>query len=190
MRELIPAYRSVLVLYDPAVILFHELLEHLQMREAHLTTTDLPEPRVIEIPVQYGGESGPDLESVARHTHCSAAEVIALHSGREYLVYMLGFTPGFCYLGGMDERLETPRLAEPRTHIPAGSVGIAGKQTGVYPINSPGGWQIIGRTPLHLFDPHRDPPVLVQAGDMVRFVPMNEENSATTKLNYILPLEA
>jgi inhibitor of KinA len=177
MREAIPTYRSVLVMYDPVHVLFHELVEQLQEREAHLAAVDIPEPRIIEIPVVYGGEDGPDLGVVAQHAHLSPEEVIALHSEPEYLVYMLGFTPGFCYLGGMDDRLETPRLKEPRTNIPAGSVGIAGKQTGVYPIDSPGGWQLIGKTPLRLFDLHRSPPVLVQAGDVVRFVPLEPETT-------------
>jgi KipI family sensor histidine kinase inhibitor len=172
IRQCIPTYRSVLVIYDPAQFLFHEIVKQLQQCEAHLQQAELPEPHIIEIPVVYGGEFGPDLEFVAESTHLSISKVIALHSEPQYLVYMLGFTPGFCYLGGMDERLETPRLAEPRTKIPAGSVGIAGKQTGVYPIDSPGGWQLIGRTPLHLFDPHRDPPVWIQTGDLVRFVPV------------------
>lgn len=186
MREAIPTYRSVLVLYDPTHVLLHEIVEHLQEVETHLAIAAIPEPRVIEIPVMYGGEYGLDLEFVANHARLSPEAVIALHSEREYLVYMLGFTPGFCYLGGMDERLETPRLTEPRVTIPAGSVGIAGKQTGVYPIDSPGGWRLIGRTPLHLFDPHRNPPVLIQAGDRVRFVPLKPESTTdyTVKKHY------
>jgi len=172
VREAIPTYRSVLVYYDPDEILFHELVAQMRQIETHLQTAILPEPRIVEIPVAYGGEYGPDLEFVAEHAHLTPEEVIVLHTGRDYLVYMLGFTPGFCYLGGLADQLETPRLPEPRTRIPAGSVGIAGKQTGVYPIESPGGWRLIGRTPLRLFDPERDPPVLIQAGDYVRFVPM------------------
>lgn len=130
---------------------------------------------LVEIPVCYGGEYGPDIETVAKGAGIPVEEVISRHSGAEYYVYMLGFTPGFCYLGGMDPTLETPRLEEPRVRIPAGSVGIAGKQTGIYPIESPGGWQLLGRTPLDMFDPLRDPAVLVDAGMRLRFVPVTEE---------------
>ncbi|MDY0092215.1 MAG: 5-oxoprolinase subunit PxpB [Candidatus Vecturithrix sp.] len=174
IREYVPTYRSLMILYDPAVLWFEDLVEQVKKAESQLETVSLPEPRILNVPVLYGGEFGPDLRFVAEHAHLSVEEVIALHSGRDYLVYMLGFTPGFCYLGGMSEQLETPRLATPRTKIPAGSVGIAGKQTGVYPIDSPGGWQLIGRTPLCLFDPQRDPAVLITAGDYVRFVPIDE----------------
>ncbi len=181
VREYIPTYRSLLVQYDPAEILFSELVEKIKQIEAQLQVVVIPEPKIVEIPVVYGGEFGPDLEFVAKHKNLSQKEVIALHTGRDYLVYMLGFTPGFCYLGGMSERLETPRLATPRTRIPAGSVGIAGKQTGIYPIESPGGWQLIGRTPLRLFDPDRDPVVLVEAGDYVRFFEIDEQEYGRKK---------
>lgn len=174
IREYVPTYRSLMILYDPAVLWFDELVEHVKNVESHLEAASLPEPNILEVPVLYGGEFGPDIEFVAEHAHLSVEEVIALHTGRNYLVYMLGFTPGFCYLGGMSEKLETPRLATPRTKIPAGSVGIAGKQTGVYPIDSPGGWQLIGRTPLCLFEPQRDPAVLITAGDYVRFVQIDK----------------
>lgn len=174
IREYVPTYRSLMILYDPAILWFDELVQQVKNVETHLETASLPEPNIVEVPVLYGGECGPDIEFVAEHTHLSVEEVVALHTGRDYLVYMLGFTPGFCYLGGMSEKLETPRLATPRTKIPAGSIGIAGKQTGVYPIDSPGGWQLIGRTPLCLFDPQRDPAVLITAGDYVRFVQIDE----------------
>ena len=174
IREFIPTYRSLFVQYDPAEILFGELIGKIKQIESQLEAAAIPEPRIVEIPVEYGGACGPDLEFVAQHNKLSPEEVIALHTDRDYQVYMLGFTPGFCYLGGLSERLETPRLAEPRTRIPAGSVGIAGKQTGIYPIDSPGGWQLIGRTPLCLFDPNREPPVLIHAGEYVRFVRINE----------------
>ena len=175
IHEYVPSYRSLMILYDPALILFHELVEELRQLESQLESAVLPEARIVEVPVVYGGAFGPDIAFVAEHHGLSESEVITLHSGRDYLVYMLGFTPGFCYLGGMSEQLETPRLAEPRTKIPAGSVGIAGKQTGMYPIDSPGGWQLIGRTPLRLFEPQREPPVLINAGDYVRFVPIDED---------------
>lgn len=173
IREYVPTYRSLMILYNPEILWFEELVERVKKVE-QLEAVSLPEPKILEIPVVYGGEFGPDIDFVAEHTHLSIEEVIALHTGRDYLVYMLGFTPGFCYLGGMSEQLETPRLATPRTKIPAGSVGIAGKQTGVYPIDSPGGWQLIGRTPLCLFDPQRDPAVIITAGDYVRFVQIDE----------------
>ncbi|HHY76979.1 MAG TPA: 5-oxoprolinase subunit PxpB, partial [Clostridiales bacterium] len=137
--------------------------------------TDSEPAKVVEIPTIYGGEYGPDIEFVAQHNNLTVDEVIEIHSSRNYLIYMLGFTPGFPYLGGMSEKIETPRLKTPRTKIPAGSVGIAGKQTGIYPIDSPGGWQLIGRTPVKLYDPLADPPVLLNAGDYVRFVPIDEK---------------
>jgi KipI family sensor histidine kinase inhibitor len=126
--------------------------------------------RRVDIPVHYGGPAGCDLDEVARHTGLSREEVIRLHTASEYTVYFLGFLPGFAYLGGMDKRLAIPRRKEPRFAVPAGSVGIAGEQTGIYPAVSPGGWQLIGRTSLQLFDPARDPPSLLLPGDTVRFV--------------------
>lgn len=125
--------------------------------------------QIIEIPVCYGGEHGPDLSYVAEINGLSEEEVIRIHTGQDYLVYALGFAPGFPYLGGVPERISAPRKATPRLHIPAGSVGIAGTQTGIYPLETPGGWQIIGRTPLALFRPGDQPPVLVQSGQMIRF---------------------
>jgi inhibitor of KinA len=129
-------------------------------REAHL----------IEVPVRYGGEHGPDLEFVASHHQLSLKEVVRLHTGREYTVYMMGFTPGFAYMGKLDEKIATPRLETPRIRVAAGSVGIAGAQTGIYPIDSPGGWRLIGWTSLPLFDLKADPPYLFSPGDRVQFV--------------------
>ena len=129
---------------------------------------------VMEIPVCYGGEYGPDLDFVAKYNRLTPEEVVRLHTSAEYLIYMLGFTPGFSYMGGMDERIATPRLESPRVLIHAGSVGIAGKQTGLYPLDSPGGWQLIGRTPVRLYDAHRDNPILLDAGLHVKFVPIDE----------------
>ena len=126
-----------------------------------------------DVPVCYEGACGPDLEAVAEWSGCSTSEVIARHSGIEYRVFMIGFLPGFAYLGTVDDRIAAPRRAAPRLKVPAGSVGIAGRQTGVYPIESPGGWQIVGRTPIGMFDPLRRPPVRMQAGDRVRFVPID-----------------
>jgi KipI family sensor histidine kinase inhibitor len=127
--------------------------------------------RRVEIPVQYGGDHGPDLQAVAQAHGLTPEDVIRIHSQRDYLVYMMGFTPGFPYLGEMDPQLATPRLSTPRSRVPAGSVGIAGEQTGIYPVDSPGGWRIIGWTAQRLFDPDRQPPFLLAPGDVVRFVP-------------------
>ncbi len=174
IREYVPTYRSLMISYDPALLLFHELVHEVKQVESQLEISAFTKARIVEIPVVYGGDFGPDIGCVAEHNGLNEHDVIKLHTDRDYLVYMLGFTPGFCYLGGMSARLETPRLVSPRTRIPAGSVGIAGEQTGVYPIDSPGGWQLIGRTPLCLFDPNREPAVLISAGDYVRFLPIDE----------------
>lgn len=133
-----------------------------------------PESRFIEIPVVYGKEAGPDLGEVARHAGLSEKQVVELHASVDYVVWFLGFQPGFPYLGGLPEKLHTPRRGEPRLQVPAGSVGIGGQQTGIYPLASPGGWQLIGLTPLALFDAHREEPVLLRPGDTVRFVPQKE----------------
>jgi len=172
VRDLVPTYRSLLVSYDPLRTTFDSLRSHLSELDAHLADTPLPPPRVVEIPTAYGGTFGPDLGFVAGHNHLTEDEAIAIHAGTDYLVYMMGFSPGFTYLGGMSERIAAPRLKTPRTAIPAGSVGIAQQQTGIYPVESPGGWQLIGRTPVSLFDPSRHPPVVVEAGDYIRFVPV------------------
>jgi inhibitor of KinA len=175
VRDLLPTYRSLLISYDPRQATFGDLVTRLGALEAGVATAAARAPRVAEIPTAYGGAFGPDLGFVAEHNHLSEAEVVAIHSGSDYLVYMMGFSPGFPYLGGMSERIATPRLETPRTAIPAGSVGIAQQQTGIYPVESPGGWQVIGRTPVPLFDPSRMPPVVVEAGDSVRFVPIEPE---------------
>lgn len=173
--DLVPTYRSILVYYNPLVISYPELQARLAQLERSADEQALEKPRIVHIPTLYGGEYGPDLEFVAQHTKLTPQEVVKLHSGTDYLVYMMGFSPGFPYLGGMSERLTTPRLPTPRTEIPAGSVGIAERQTGVYPVATPGGWRLIGRTPLKLFDPNREPPSLLGAGDYVRFVPLGSE---------------
>ena len=125
------------------------------------------------IPTLYGGEAGPDLEFVAGHNQLTPAEVVRIHSSVPYRIYMIGFTPGFPYLGGMSEKIAAPRLKTPRTKIPAGSVGIAGTQTGLYPVESPGGWQLIGRTPLQVFDPRSEQPFIYSAGDFLQFQPVS-----------------
>lgn len=127
--------------------------------------------RRVDIPVHYGGSTGPDLEDVARHCGLTPDEVVRRHAAAEYIVFFIGFQPGFAYLGGLDAALHTPRRAEPRVAVPAGSVGIGGAQTGIYPLATPGGWQLIGRTALALFDPQAEPPTLLAPGDRVRFVP-------------------
>ncbi len=170
--DLVPTYRSLLITYDPLRLPLEELRHIVEGTERGASANPGPAPRVIEVPTAYGGTFGPDLPFVAAHNQLTEAEVIAIHSGTDYLVYMMGFSPGFPYLGGMSERIAAPRLDTPRTAIPAGSVGIAQAQTGIYPVESPGGWRIIGRTPMALFDPLRTPPVLIEAGDYIRFIPI------------------
>jgi len=173
--ETVPAYRSLMVHYDPGVILYDALVRELEGLLDRLDRIPIPASQVLELPVLYGGEAGPDLGFVARHAGRTEAEVIRLHTSVEYLIYMLGFTPGFTYLGGMREEIAAPRLETPRLSIPAGSVGIAGTQTGVYPIDSPGGWRLIGRTPVRLYDPGRAIPILPKAGDYIRFRAIDQE---------------
>ncbi len=176
--ETVPTYCSLTVHYAPEKIRYEALAEKLQALLAVAHKAQKMNTLVIEIPVVYGGEYGPDLETVAAHNGMSVDDVVRIHSSAEYLIYMLGFTPGFSYMGGMDESIATPRLKTPRVLIPAGSVGIAGKQTGIYPIDSPGGWQLIGRTPVKLYDAHRDTPILLDAGMHVKFIPIDETEYA------------
>ena len=173
--DMVPTYRSLLINYDPLTLPPDELEERVRALTQDLDETSTGASRVVELPTVYGDDHGPDLGHVAEHNGLTEEEVIALHSGTDYLVYMMGFTPGFTYLGGMSEKIATPRLQTPRTAIPAGSVGIAERQTGVYPIESPGGWQLIGRTPVRLFDPSKQPPVIAEPGDYIRFVPVSPE---------------
>lgn len=173
--EITPTYRSLMVHYNPLKVKYNDLINSLKEIEQDLGNIEIPAPRVIEIPTLYGGEYGPDIENVSSHNNLSIDEVIKIHTSRDYLIYMIGFTPGFPYLGGMDEKIATPRLKTPRTKITGGSVGIAGNQTGIYPIDSPGGWQLIGKTPLKLYDPNRNPPILLQSGDYIKFVEINEK---------------
>lgn len=173
--EMIPTYRSLMIIYNPLKITFNDLINSVKNIECNLKVLDKREKNIIKIPVLYGNDCGPDIDTVAKHNRLSIEEVIRLHSEAEYLVYMLGFTPGFTYLGGMNNKLETPRLDNPRVKIPEGSVGIAGKQTGVYPIESPGGWQLIGRTPIKLYNPKRENPILLKAGDYVKFTPITKD---------------
>jgi inhibitor of KinA len=190
MVECIPAFTSVTVFYDSVRLFiknnrkpnttdihypYESVTRFLQDILGRLDDTDLEEPRVIEIPVCYGGEFGDDLDYVASINGLTADEVISIHASADYLVYMVGFAPGFPYLGGMSERIAAPRRQTPRLAIPAGTVGIAGQQTGVYPIETPGGWQLIGRTPRSLFLPKEWPPTLIEAGNIVRFYPITRK---------------
>ena len=173
--ELVPKYCALLVQYDAMVYSYSDICRILEPTLQESVTDSANElVTIVEIPTVYGGEFGPDLGFVASYNHLSEAEVVSIHSGTDYLVYMLGFIPGFTYLGGMDPRIATPRLSSPRTLIPAGSVGIAGEQTGTYPSDSPGGWQIIGRTPVTMYDMSKEQAALLQAGDYVRYVSIDE----------------
>lgn len=173
--ELVPTYCALLVEYDAMLYSYSEICNIIEPTlEEGMTNTTNELVTVVEVPTVYGGDFGPDLSFVASHNHLSEDEVISIHSGTDYLVYMLGFIPGFTYLGGMDPRIATPRLSSPRTLIPAGSVGIAGEQTGTYPSDSPGGWQIIGRTPVTMYDMSKAQAALLNAGDYVRYVPIDE----------------
>lgn len=191
--DLVPAFTSIVVHYDPVQVRdaaagpagqagppgaaadardglpYDLIIESIRSALDGLTAAELPPPRVVEIPVCYGGDLGPDLDDIAQRHSLSPDEIIRLHAAGDYLVHMVGFMPGFAYLGGLDPRLATPRRSSPRTVVPAGSVGIGGSQTGVYPLPSPGGWNLIGRTPIAIFDPLRTPPTLLGTGDRVRF---------------------
>ena len=174
--ETVPTYRSLMVHYDPEVIRCAPLMDKLKDLLGQLDKVEIPPSEVLEIPVLYGGEEmGPDLKFVAEHAGKTEEEVIKIHTSTEYLIYMLGFTPGFTYLGGMSDAIATPRLKTPRVKIPAGSVGIAGSQTGVYPIDSPGGWQLIGRTPVRMYDASRETPILPQAGEYIKFYAIDQK---------------
>lgn len=173
--DVIPAFCSLLINYDPRVLSYEELKERMENLLKIETKTETTRKRIFEIPVCYGGEYGPDIDNIAEHAGLSVNEVIKIHSSKDYLIYMLGFLPGFTYLGGLDERIHTPRLASPRLKIRAGSVGIGGSQTGIYPLDSPGGWQLMGMTPVRTYDPERQTPILVEAGDYIRFIPIDEE---------------
>ena len=174
--ELVPTYCSLLINYDVLKIDYNALTEKLKkFLSNNEATVEDEEVTLIEIPTLYNDECGPDLEYVAEYNKLSKEEVIKIHTGTDYLVYMLGFMPGFTYLGGMSEKIATPRLESPRLQIYPGSVGIAGKQTGMYPSMSPGGWRIIGRTPLKLYNPDSDIPVYISSGDYIRYVSVDEE---------------
>ncbi len=173
--EAVPTYRSLLLIYDPMLTEPQSLKESLRALETSISQANVPPPRRIEIPVCYGGEFGPDIEFVANYHKIKVDEVIRIHSSPCYQIYMMGFTPGFPFLGVLPKILETPRLETPRLHVPAGSVAIASNQTGIYPISSPGGWRLIGRTPIKLFRPEEREPFLYKAGDLIKFIPIDRK---------------
>ena len=174
LRETVPTLRSLLVLYDPAAVRFAALAREVAARLEAAAAAPEPSSRHHEVPTVYGGEHGPDLEPLARALALAPAELAARHASREYTALMLGFTPGFAYLGLLPDGLDVPRLATPRERVPAGSVAVAGRQTAIYPSASPGGWQLLGRTSLPLFDPWREEPSLFAPGDRVRFVAVDD----------------
>lgn len=171
--EVVPTFCSATVYFDPLIADADELACRLLAVAESTPAEPRPESRLVEVPVRYGGECGPDLEDLAGQAGLPVQQAIALHASVEYRVYMLGFMPGFPYLGRVPDALALPRLATPRQTVPAGSVGIAGHQTGIYPIDCPGGWRLIGRTPLRLYDPQRARPFLFEPGDRVRFLPIS-----------------
>ena len=175
IKDITPSYRSILVIYDPLEIPLSVLQGRISGIYKGAEACEMPDPKTLEIPVVYGGEYGPDLEWVASYHQITPEKVIRLHFETVYQVYMIGFTPGYPYLGELPEALATPRRDTPRTSVPKGSVAIALRQTGIYPVESPGGWQIIGRTPLSLFNTEASPPVPLEMGDHVKFFPIKEQ---------------
>jgi len=173
IRNLHPGYTSVLIDFDPLRMTHAELAEIVEQAESGQGPTQETTSNVVSVPVCYDPEFGPDLDDLAAHAKLSPEEVIQIHSSATYLVYFLGFSPGFAYMGGLPEKLHMPRLATPRARVAAGTVGIAGSQTGVYPVDSAGGWRLIGRTPWRMFDPKTDPPTRLQPGDKVHFTPID-----------------
>lgn len=173
--ELIPTFCSLLVIYDCNKITFSKIRTILEKELFSIKITQEDSHKVHVLPVCYEEPFNVDLPHVAQYAGLSMKEVVELHSGKEYLIYMLGFLPGFAYLGGLDKRIHCPRLENPRVKIPAGSVGIGGEQTGIYPLDSPGGWQLIGRTPLRPYNPLRNPSILYEMGDYIQFQPISIE---------------
>lgn len=171
--DLIPSYASLLVLFDPLRSDSYHIRRCINACLSDAPSTVATDGRLVEIPVYYSGESGEDLEALARSKGLSPSDVIDIHSAQEYRVYAIGFAPGFAYLGDVDERIAAPRLATPRQNVPRGAVAIADRQTAVYPAASPGGWNLIGRSPQRMFDPQAADPMPVGVGDRVRFVPMD-----------------
>lgn len=173
IRNLHPGYTSVLIDFDPLRMTHEELSEIVAQSQSAEGANIETRSHVVSLPVCYDTEFGPDLQELADHAKLSPEEVIQMHSSATYLVYFLGFSPGFAYMGGLPQKLHMPRLATPRGRVAAGTVGIAGSQTGIYPVDSAGGWRLIGRTPWRMFDPKTDPPTRLQPGDQVRFTPID-----------------
>jgi inhibitor of KinA len=168
--ETVPAYATLLLHYNPLVLSYTQLRKWIRAKLNQLEDASSRKPREIEVPVQYGGEYGKDLQFVADYHHLHVEDIIRIHSERSYTIYMMGFTPGFPYMGKLDETIVTPRLEAPRTRVPAGTVAIAGSQTGIYSIDSPGGWRLLGHTSVRLFDAESESPFLFAPGDQVRFI--------------------
>lgn len=183
VTDVVPTYCSVMVCYNPLIVRFSQI-EPLLNQLAQNDAASAASGKIVEIPVAYGGAYGPDLEDVASFAGMTPADVVRIHSSVDYPVAMIGFMPGFPYLSGLDKRIHTPRLSTPRTRIPRGSVGIGGAQTGIYPLESPGGWRLIGRTPLPLFDPSGAHDIPYAAGDRIRFVPIDEAEFARIQAEY------
>jgi inhibitor of KinA len=175
MIEYVSAFSTVTIYFDPLTVDGSDVGRQIEHILPQLESQRIPDVRTMEIPVCYGGEFGPDLDFVARHNGLTTAEVIELHATSEFQVYLIGFAPGFPYLGGMSPRIAAPRLESPRLQVPAGSVAIAGLQSGIYPLTSPGGWRLIGRTPITLFCATARPPSLLRAGDQVRIRPISRD---------------
>ena len=172
ITEVIPTFRSLLICYDPCKVTYHRLVQKLQKWNCANAAVTASEKIIHRIPVCY---DGPDLGDMEQLTGLTREEIIAIHSSTDYKIHMMGFLPGFVYLGGLDPRICAPRLDTPRTKIEAGSVGIGGSQTGVYPVASPGGWRILGFTPIKFYDPDRTEPILCKAGEYIRFVPISRK---------------
>jgi inhibitor of KinA len=179
--ECVPAYDSVAIYYSPNQLTYHSLCKELANLSTHDSQDEEEQRSLMFIPTFYGGETGPDLENVARHNHITEQDVIDIHSGTDYLIHMMGFLPGFPYMGGLSDSITTPRLETPRTEVPGGTVGIAGEQTVIYSMKSPGGANLIGCTPIQLFDMSQEDPFLFQPGDMVRFESVSEEEYKSIK---------
>ncbi len=175
VEECVPTYRSLLIYFDPEETSVERLADTIKGLEIDFDSCKVEtRKQVVEVPVAYGGTFGPDLDFVAKYHRLDVEDVVQIHSGREYTVYMIGFVAGFPYLGKVADEIATPRLETPRMQVPQGSVGIAGSQTGIYPCESPGGWQIIGRTPIELFCARKNPPTVVEPGDTVKFKPVEK----------------
>jgi KipI family sensor histidine kinase inhibitor len=181
IEDLIPSYNQLMIQYDPLMADYEMLCEAIRSLENKIHDVPPYKKETIHIPVLYGGDTGKDLSFVAAHNSLTEEDVVEIHTSTAYLIYMIGFTPGFPYLGELSEKIRTPRLSEPRQRIRAGSVGIADNQTGIYPIDSPGGWRIIGHTPLNLFDWNKKPPALFKPGQYIRFYSITEEEYAAIK---------